>query len=153
MSLGRVLSAPARAMQRLSGNLASFLEGPSAQGPQRPSAPLTRPQQPRQDPTELIRALRHRRVAVRVRAARAMGAQRFSQGIGALEETARNDKREVRQAALGALLELDPDRFAESVVNLSRVVCRAELFADLDAMLESAVRLPRTRGNRERSEP
>lgn len=87
---------------------------------------------------ELVRRLRHRRAAVRARAATELGHNGMRGATQELVRAARDSKRHVRRAALGALWRLDPNQFADTTVELAQVYSRSDLFADLDAILDAA---------------
>lgn len=88
----------------------------------------------------LCRQLRHRRASKRCRAARGI----WEEGIfGAGEELVRAalDRNPlVRRAALGALLAVEPERFAGAVMSLALAVAPVVLESDLDAVIEDSIR-------------
>ncbi len=147
MDVGRLLSSPFRALQHLSQAAADCIDGPPRTS-RATRSPLPRrhrgaADRARRPATELLRDLRHRRGAVRARAARQLGEMGLWEAAEELVRASNDPKREVRRAALSALLEVDPEKFADTAVALSQQVPRAELFADFDAMLEAMARARR----------
>jgi len=82
----------------------------------------------------LVRDLRHRKAAVRARAADALGELGVEEAIEPLTVAACDPRSDVRRAVLVALWRLSPDVFAETAVRLVSAVPRDALLADLDAV-------------------
>ncbi len=97
---------------------------------------------------ELVRRLRHPRAAVRARAATQLGHNGMRGASPELVRAARDRRRSVRRAALGALWRVDPNQFADTAVELAQGHAKNELFADLDAILDTAARIVRRPGTR-----
>lgn len=147
MGVGHLLSSPFRALQQLSQAAADCLEGsPRASGAGRPASRRRRgaAHRERRPAMELLRDLRHRRGGVRARAARQLGEMGLWEATEELVRASNDPKREVRRAALSALLEVDPEKFADAAVALAQRLPRAELFADFDAMLDAMARARRS---------
>lgn len=150
MGIGRVLSIPLRAMQRTAAVLADRLDGASpfpdpgmaetatSARDRQPSALHRQPSRERNERRELLRRLEHGRATVRAAAAREIGLRGYREATALIERAARDKQREVRRAALGALLQLDAQRFADAALDLSRRTTRAEILADLDALSDAA---------------
>ena len=91
------------------------------------------------DFTSLLKDLRHRKVAVRARAAYSLGQLGLEDATEPLTRAASDSKPEVRRAALSALWLIDPDAFAETAVELSGKVPHEQLFADMEAAFAVAM--------------
>ncbi len=147
MSFGRILAAPFRAASHLAEGLANTLEREDLLGAAVCPPPPHRVHRPRPQHTpgegDLLTALARGRAAVRARAALELAARGCSHLSVQLSRATRDKSREVRRAALAALLLLDPESFAASALALAAEVPRAELFADIDATLEMVLRLRR----------
>ncbi len=89
------------------------------------------------EPENLIRQLRQGGTTSRLRAARLLGEMMVTDASPELARMALDDRRKVRRAALGALLIVDPEQFANSAVALSEPLPIKQLFSDFDAILKA----------------
>ena len=150
MSLGSILAMPFRTVQQVAQELADALDDRAIVRPPvrtRRSAGLVPPRQASraEKREQLLGNLDHRSASVRARSALELGLAGYFETSHRLTVLTRESRRPVRQAALGALLLLDPEQFAEATVTLAEKIPRTQLFADLDAMMETVVRSVRAR--------
>lgn len=147
MSLEDLLAGPLRIVWGLAGRATEASGDGRAErtGAESPRARAALEDSRRVSPTHrqrtLCRQLRHRRASKRCRAAHSI----WEEGIsGAGEELVRatlDRKPLVRRAALGALLAVEPERFAGAVMGLARTIAPAVLESDLDAVIEDSIRV------------
>ncbi|MFC1609922.1 HEAT repeat domain-containing protein [Myxococcota bacterium] len=140
------LTSPLRAFQRWSGALADSLERLNVTRQESRAEPQVERRAARaqestraQQTKNLLRALEHRKPAVRVEAAQQIGAIGLYECIRDIIRATEDRHRAVRRAALGALWRMDAELFVDVAMKISRTDSRAGLLADLDAMVEVAI--------------
>jgi HEAT repeat protein len=85
----------------------------------------------------LLGSLRHRKAAVRARAAHQLAGLGLVAATEALAIAALDRDALVRRAALVALLRINPDEFAETAIKIGRSLSIEAAFDDLDAVVEA----------------
>jgi len=141
MGIGHLIAKPLRAVQGWAAAVADRVDAPASRSASSALVPARARERPRpREPVELrllLRQLSHWRPSVRARAARLIGVRGALEATEDLVRLSKESRREVRLAALVALLRVSPSRFVASSMELSRGMKPAELLADLDAVVET----------------